>query len=408
MQSHAFLLRVARLLHQYGTPAHRLERVLGLVSQSLGVRAAFFSTPTSVFASFEGADGERVHLLRGEPGETNLGKLVEFDQVLEEVEAQRADLDTAAARLEAIDAAPSRWPASVTMLAHGVACAAAATFFGGGPSELFVAAFVGAAIALLGRRMAQSAAGPGLFEPLAAFLAATIALCVGRLLTPLDDRAATLASLIVLVPGFTLTVGLIELATRHLASGTARIAGAAMTVLALLLGVALAWGLGERLLPAAGFTLLAPGFGVTALAGPLPAGAEWAAMLVAPLAFAVILEARRAELPVILATGIAGYVSFRGGSAFLGPELAPFVGALAVGLASNLYARAVDRPSLVPMTPGILLLVPGSIGYRSLTDFLEADSLSGIEGAFRTGLVAVSLVGGLLAANVVLPPRRVL
>ena len=161
-------------------------------------------------------------------------------------------------------------------------------------------------------------------------------------------------------------------------------------------------------MPAAGFTLLAPGFGIAALAGPLPAGAEWAAVLVAPLAFAVILEARRAELPVILATGIAGYVSFRGGSAFLGPELAPFVGALAVGLASNLYARAVDRPSLVPMTPGILLLVPGSIGYRSLTDFLEADSLSGIEGAFRTGLVAVSLVGGLLAANVVLPPRRVL
>ena len=67
-----------------------------------------------------------------------------------------------------------------------------------------------------------------------------------------------------------------------------------------------------------------------------------------------------------------------------------------------------DRPSLVVQTPAILLLVPGSLGYLSLTSFLDRDALAGIEGAFRTGLVAISLVGGLLAANVVLPPRRVL
>lgn len=402
---HGFLLRVAQLLHQYGTPAHRLERVLGLVSGSLGVRASFFSTPTSVLASIQGPDGERVHLLRGEPGETDLGKLVEFDQVLEEVEARRLDLAAASARLEEIAAAPSRWPVAVTVLAHGAACAAAATFFRGGPLELAGAFLLGALIALLGRRMAASGAGPGLFEPLAAFLAALAGIFLARRILPLDDRLVTLASLIVLVPGLTLTVGLIELATRHLASGTARIAGAAMTFLALLLGVALAWRLGERFLPpSSAGALWLPHLG----SASLPPWSEWVALAVAPLAFAVILEARRAELGVILATGIAGYGSFRLGAHILGPELGPFLGALAVGLASNLYARAVDRPSLVPMTPGILLLVPGSIGYRSLTAFLDAEALTGLEGAFRTGLVAVSLVGGLLAANVLLPPRRVL
>jgi uncharacterized membrane protein YjjB (DUF3815 family) len=60
------------------------------------------------------------------------------------------------------------------------------------------------------------------------------------------------------------------------------------------------------------------------------------------------------------------------------------------------------------MTPGILLLVPGSLGFRSLTSFLDDQALLGTEWAFQTGLVAVALVGGLLAANVVLPPRRVL
>ena len=397
--AHRFLLRCAELLHVHGTPAHRLERVLGVVAAALGVRAAFFSTPTSVFASFHTDDGERVHLLRVEPGDTNLGKLVEFDQVMEDVEAQRLDLPAATALLDEIAAAPPRWPLAVSVLAHGLACASAAVFFGGGARELALAAAFGAVLALLGRRIAASSIGPGLFEPLAAFLAAAAALVAARLAPPLDDRIATLSGLIVLVPGLTLTVGLTELATRHLASGTARLAGAATTLLALILGVALAWRLGDRFLPPP--AALAP-------AAPLPGWSEWAALALAPLAFAVILEARARELPVVLATGVAGYLAFRAGLESLGGDVAPFLGALVVGLASNLYARAADRPALVPSTPGILLLVPGSLGYRSLTSFLEAQALTGVEGAFRTGLVGVSLVGGLLAANVLLPPRRVL
>ena len=92
----------------------------------------------------------------------------------------------------------------------------------------------------------------------------------------------------------------------------------------------------------------------------------------------------------------------------LGSEFAPFLGALAVGCASNSYARWIDRPASVPLIPGILLLVPGSVGYRSLTAFLENQAVQGIELAFTTTLVAASLVGGLLVANVVVPPKRLL
>jgi uncharacterized membrane protein YjjB (DUF3815 family) len=88
--------------------------------------------------------------------------------------------------------------------------------------------------------------------------------------------------------------------------------------------------------------------------------------------------------------------------------VAPFLGALAVGVVGNAYARTADRPALVAITPGLLVLVPGSLGYRSLTSFLEQGVVEGMDGAFRTGFVAISLVCGLLAANLVLPPRRIL
>lgn len=394
---HAFLVQLAELLHAYGTPAHRLERVLQTMATSLGVEAQFLSTPTSVFASFGRGSEKRVHLLRIEPGEVDLGKLVEFDQVMEDVEHRRIDVALGKARLEAVAAAPPRYSPLATALAYGVASGGAARFFGGGAAEVAASFALGLGIFALGRRLSRGPAAVGVLEPLAAFLAALLSSFLAHRVA-LDDRVVTLASLIVLVPGLTLTVAMTELATRHLVSGVARLAGAGVVFLTLLLGVALAWRLSE------GFLGPAP----HATPVPLPGWTEWLALALAPVAFGVLLSARPKELVVVWATGVAGYLCASFGASALGADLGPFLGALVVGIASNLYARVADRPALVPSTPGILLLVPGSLGYRSLTSFLDREALVGVEWAFQTGLVAVSLVGGLLAANLVLPPRRVL
>lgn len=392
-----FLVRVAELLHAYGTPAYRLERVLAKMANSLGVQATFLSTPTSVFASFGAGAREETHLLRIDPGDVNLGKLVEFDQVMEDVEHGRSSVAAATGRLEAIALAPSRYPPLVTALAFGVASAAAARFFGGGLREVLVSMALGPCIAVLNRLLPRNPMHAGIYEPLAAFLVALTSLWIAAHWPPLDHRIVTLSSLIVLVPGLTLTTGMIELATRHLVSGVARLAGAAAIFLTILLGVALAWRVGSEW-ETVTVTLLTP----------LPPWTEWAALALAPLAFAVLLEARPREFGVILATGVLGFVGGRFGRIWLGPELGPFLGAFVVGLCSNLYARVLDRPASVPLTPGILLLVPGSLGYLSLTSFLDRDALVGMEGAFQTGMVAISLVGGLLASAVVVPPRRIL
>lgn len=395
---HRFLLRVAELLHAYGTPAHRLERVLVNVAATLGVRASFLSTPTSVFASLGEDDDAHIHLMRVEPGEIDLGKLVEFDEVMEDVEDGRAPLTEATARLDAIDRAPSRYGAALRVLAFGLASAGAARFFGGGPAEVVLSLVLGAGIGLFERAVARRPLQVGVFEPLAAFLVSFASLSAAAARGPLDHRVATLAALIVLLPGLTLTVAVTELATRHLVSGTARLAGAGVSFLTLLLGVALAWRVG------------AAAFGDTARApsGELPAWTLWASVAVTPLAFGVLFEARPREQGVIWLTSVAGFVAATFGVRAFDAQVGPFLGALAVGVLSNLYARLADRPALVPSTPGILLLVPGSLGYLSLTSFLEQEALAGLEGVFQTGLVAVSLAGGLLAANVVLPPRRVL
>ncbi|MEM7586933.1 MAG: threonine/serine exporter family protein, partial [Acidobacteriota bacterium] len=71
----AFLMRLAKALHAYGTPSHRLEEALGAVSASLEIEAQFLATPTSIVASLGPEPAQETLLVRVEPGETNLDKL---------------------------------------------------------------------------------------------------------------------------------------------------------------------------------------------------------------------------------------------------------------------------------------------------------------------------------------------
>ena len=406
-----FLLRLVELLHAYGTPSFRLERVMKTVSRGIGVEASFFAAPTAILVSLGTGPNRAVHLIRGDSGELNLGKLVEFDEVMEEVEHQRISPTDGLGRLEEIAEAPARYRRRVTALGFGFASGTASIFFGGGPADFVASMLVAMTIFLMGHFLPRRDDTIGFFEPLSAFLAAfsgTLLGAWGGGQLGVDGRIVTLASLIILLPGLTLTVGLSELATKHLISGMARVAGAGAVFLTLVFGVAMGWRLGGAACTNLGWvvdpSLVTPWLMAwpTGLLSAMP----WISAAVAPFAFGVLMQARPRELGIIYVASLLGFAAAVLGNSSLGPDIGPFLGALVVGLVSNLYARAANRPALVPLTPGILMLVPGSLGFRSLTSFLEADAVHGMSWAFQTGMVAVSLVGGLLASNMVLPPRR--
>ncbi|HET7421951.1 MAG TPA: threonine/serine exporter family protein, partial [Gemmatimonadales bacterium] len=65
------------------------------------------------------------------------------------------------------------------------------------------------------------------------------------------------------------------------------------------------------------------------------------------------------------------------------------------------------RQASIVVVPGILLLVPGSVGFRSLTNLMDRQAVTGIETAFSMILTAIALVAGMLVAGVILPERRI-
>ena len=391
----AFILRMARAMHQCGYASQRLEESLMAAAQRLGLEAQFFSTPTSIFASFGSETDQRTYLLRVQPGATDLGKLAKVDDVT--LRVIRAELTPAAgadALTRILDARTGVGPA-LTTLAYGFTSAGAARFFGGGMNEIAVAGTIGIASGLLAIVTRRIERAQRLFEPAAAFLAAVIA-TVAAQMAPVAVMVSIMAGLISLVPGLTLTTAMSELATRHLVAGTARLASAMLLFLSIIFGVAL----GRQLTALA----VGPPPGVEPM--PLPFWTEGVALLAAPFGFALLLRAEARDFLHIALAGWLAYTASRLASTVLGPELGAFVGAFAVGMASNVFAVVRDRPMHITLAPGTLLLVPGSFGFQSAAALLEREVISGVDTAFKMAFIATALVSGLLAANVIGPRRK--
>ncbi len=391
-----FILKMGRAMHGYGYAAHRLEETLSATAKRLGLEAQFFSTPTSIFAAFGPQEAQRTHLIRVDPGETDLGRLADVDRIALLVIRGSLSAAEGSRALDGLFLAPAAYGPVLTTAAYGAASAAAARFLSGGMTEIVVAGVIGVVTGVLALLAARARTLARIFEPAAAFVAAVIAGGTAALLTPISVFVAVLAGLIVLIPGLTLTVAMTELATRHLVSGTARLSAALLLFVTILFGVALGGKLVQVLFGAA----------PPAAARGLPVWTEFVALAVAPLAFAILLRAHRRDIPWIIGVGWLAYGGARLGAALLGAELGAFVGAFTVGVVSNLYALLRDRPAQILLVPGVLLLVPGTIGFRSVSAMLERQVVSGIETAFTMVFIATALVAGLLVANVVVPRRR--
>jgi uncharacterized membrane protein YjjP (DUF1212 family) len=387
-----FVLELGRSLHALGHPSHWLEDGMQRASDNLGLVGQFFTTPTSIFAAFGPSREQRTYLLRVVPGELNLERLSGVIDLGHEVLAGRRTPAEGTLGLRALLVKPPRWGAGVTTIAFALSGAAAGRFLGGGVREIVAAAALGLLLALLARVAVRGGAFARMFEPTAAFLVSAGAAGIAHFV-PLSVYVATLGAILVLLPGLALTAAMSELSSQHLVSGTARLTGAG----ARFLGLAFAVAAGAKMAA----LLVGPAAHVTP--PPLPMWTEWIAIVLAPLAFTVLLRARPRDYPWILGVGLIAFVAGRAAARGFGPELGAFTGALVGAVLSNLLARRRGGSPSTTLVPTILLLVPGSVGFRSLTLLMNRDVLPGVEAAFRMMILVAALVSGLLMAGVVAP-----
>ena len=397
-----FILHLGRALHNAGFSAHRLEATLSDVSRKLGLEAQFFSTPTSIMAAFGPPDSQRTHLIRAEPGSTNLSHLSGLDRIARDVMYGTLGPVEGSLKIDALLSEPPRWGMKNVLAAFVMVSVSVSSFLHVGLGDLVGAALLGLLCGLIVTRSRKQNDWADIVEPLSAFVIATVAQIFAAMIDSGAGYAMTVAGLVVLLPGMTFTTGLIELSTRHLASGTARLSGALVTFLGLGFGVAL----GTKLGAAVGDWLVLHHVALQIANTALPWWVEGLGVLLAPLCFTVLLQADAKEAPWIVLAASTAYLTSRFAGRALGEELGAFLGALMVSAGSTFIARRRDTTPIVTIVPGLLILVPGSIGLRSVTSFSQQRVVTGVETAFKVVLIGVSLAAGVLAGRAVTAALR--
>ncbi len=394
-QAVRFSLAMAKALHSYGLPTHRLEQAMADVHCNLGIDGQYFAAPSSIIASFGREEQSRTYIMEPGGADQNLEKLEQAFELALQVGHGQVDVGNGQKRLEALIAAPDRYGFWLTLVCFVISSCGAARLFGGGWREILVSGLAGLQVALVIMVLGRIQGFQRITPPLAAVVAMTLAQLALWVLGPYSVYISTVTGLIVLLPGLSLTVGLTELATGHPISGTARVANAVVAFLMIGFGIALGGQVGH---------LLPEGLGAGQPV-PLPSWTAWPALALVPLTFVVLFKAHPRDTLYVVVACLLAFFSARYGSNLLGPEMGTFLAAFALTASANAFARLTDRPASIMLVPGVMLLVPGSVGYKSLSSMLAQNTVSGVESAFSMVLLAVALVSGILFAGGLVPTR---
>jgi len=398
-----FLKRYARQLHMAGVPAHQFERMMTALADKLGFNCQALSSPTSIFLSFQYQDDDEdnrpipMHLDRMNPPEINLGNTAELYDIGNGL--LEGEITIGQAYLALKNWQPKQpYPAWLQIICWGLAGGAVAVMLNASWSGTAIAAVCSALTGLLVTRAGPALREGGL-EAIAALFSTFLVFALNQLVPGLDVYVIIMSSLIVLIPGLSLTIAVTELSTEHLASGSARFSGALVTLLKLSLGVLI----GTVIVKWLGWF---PGTAsATSLSAP-PEWFRWPALLAAALSFGVLFSVRAREFHIAVLAAIISYLVSRVGVAAGGLEFGVLLASMSVAILANLYGRVFRQTGALIRVPGVILLVPGTIGYHGATALLLEGGANLTETSMLALRLLISLVGGLLFGNTLLPPRK--
>jgi uncharacterized membrane protein YjjP (DUF1212 family) len=390
------LVSLAKALHHAGFASPVIEDRIQRAAAVLGARLEMLSLPTGMLLTVYRGREPLTYAIRERPGTVNLERMKLLIKTADALIAQTLEPAAAKTRIDEIIRLPVRWGSAATVAGYVASGGAFAVFFGGGTKEVLVAVIVGLAAGIFAIFLGRGRANPRIFELAAATSATAIAGLADRAFGSFVEWIPVAAGLIILLPGISLIDAVSELSLGHLVSGASRLAGVGVVFLALTFGAVVGSAVAE----------LAPHASDKIESQP---PAEWwvfPALAVVSLGSMIRFHARWSDLSAIFAASVVALFAAKFGTAVLGNYIGPFVGALLLGLAASVFSRIRNWTPEIVIIPGLALLVPGSIGVRSLSLLLSEDTAVAIQAAFLMFLIAMELVAGLLFSQALLPERR--
>jgi len=392
------LLRMGKAISEAGAPAHRLESSMQVLLDKFKMEGAFFSMPTALFATLGDEDIQRTYMVRTSPKDVDLKKISDLSDVITRLGDDELKIKDAYQEIKTIHESQPQYGTGLTIFSIGLASASLAGLFQGSWLDVGVSLCMGWLTAVIIVFSSKHAHLSLLFTPIAACVVGFSTMAISHYSQSIDHLIVSLSGLIILVPGLGITTAIRELSTGHLVSGSARMAGAVTTFLLLSFGLAL------------GFMMAIGVFGEIEIhkLKPVPSWFLYLSILTISSAFTVLFNTKATDYFWILLTATLAIMASKMAGQWLQSPFSSFVAVLIVSVAGNIFAWLTKKPASIMHIPGVMLLVPGSIGFKSLEAMLHNQTLDGVQTAFSALLVAVALAVGLIAGNLFVPPRKTL
>ena len=391
-----FMYRLAQAQIACGEQTARIELLLRRIASAYGMRRSRIVVfPTAVFITLHDGDEERVTLSEGPSYGLRLDQIADVYALSQAAEQGAIEPRAGLERLSAILGKRGRFGAVGTVVGHAVLTLGLAMVLRPSLENLLAAALLGAIVGLF---KLVNLGQPVLAVPtpvLAAALVSSLVFLAFKYGLPVDPIYMLVPPLITFLPGAMLTLGMVELAWGEMVSGTSRLVTGFVQL------VLLAFGL------AAGAVLV--GFSPDSLvessreATAIPWGfwGPWAAVAVFGTGVYLHFSAPQRSFWWVLFVLLAVFTVQQATAPVFGAEISGFFGMLvATPLGYLIQTRFRGPPAMVTFLPSFWLVVPGSLGLRSVTHLLS-DRAAGIDGLVTAvfGIASIAL-GTLIGASI--------
>ena len=326
----------------------------------LEIEGQFLYIPGCMIISLDDASTHttEVKIVRSQQA-VDLGKLRDVHDIYKEVVHDRIGVSEASDRLDALVARKQKFGPGVLVVVYGLASAFVGPFaFQARPIDMPVAFLLGCLLGFMQLILApRSELYANVFEISAALLTSFLARAFGSIANGelFCFSALAQSSIALILPGYTVLCGALELQSRNVVPGSVRMVYAIIYSLFLGFGITIGTSFYGGIDRAA----------TSAVECARPLEGLWPLIFVPPftLCLIVINQGKWKQVPVMLLIAFAGYVvnHFSAQRFSSNVQVSNTLGALAIGVLGNLYSRFWHGLSAAALIPAIFVQVPSGL-----------------------------------------------
>lgn len=365
-----YIMQLCRAFMMYGAPTHRLEEYMYTTAIVLHIDAQFLYLPGCMIISFDDPSTRttEVKLVRVVQG-VNLGRLAEVHNVYKNIVHDIIGVEEATQDLNEVMSKKPRFNKFIIIAAYGLASTAVGPFaFNARPVDMPIIFILSLIVAFMQHVLSpHSTLYANVFEVSAAILTSFLARAFGSIKVHrngVEERLFCFSSLAqssiaLILPGFMVLSGSLELQSHQLIAGSIRMVYA--IIYSLFLGYGMTVGITVYGLMDGDATKDTQCSGLNVYYSEYLQRFPFVAVYT--LLLNIVNQGKWRQAPVMIFISVCGYVTnyFSGKRLGANSEVANTVGAFTIGVIGNLYSRLWHGHAATAILPAIFVLVPSGL-----------------------------------------------